>query len=192
MLNHTGTVELTTERLTLRRFTAEDAQAMFDNWGNDSDVTEFLTWVPHGNIENTRAILEMWVGKYTEPTYYNWAIVFEGEAVGGIEAFGSNERSERVAVGYCLSKKCWGKGIMPEAFGAVIDHLFGTVGFNSIEAEHDVFNPKSGRVMQKCGMTLDGVRRAAWRHRSGEFHDLANYSILRDEWRKAWLDRCKG
>lgn len=192
MLNHTGTVELTTERLKLRRFTADDTQDMFNNWANDPAVTEYLTWEPHGSIEATQGLLEMWCAKYAEPSYYNWAIEFEGEVIGCLEVVGIHERSERAIIGYCMSKKHWGKGIMPETFSAVIDHLFGTVGFNSIEAEHDVFNPKSGRVMEKCGMTKDGVRRAAWKHGDGEYHDLANYSILRDEWRKSWLDRCKG
>lgn len=50
-MTHKGTVMLETERLILRRFVAEDAEAMFRNWVNDPEVTRYLTWQPHGSIE---------------------------------------------------------------------------------------------------------------------------------------------
>ena len=42
-----------TERLILRRFTIEDAEDMFNGWCNDPEVTRFLTWPPHDNVEVT-------------------------------------------------------------------------------------------------------------------------------------------
>lgn len=44
-MNHKGTVTLETERLILRRFVAEDANAMFNNLVNDVDVTKYLRWL---------------------------------------------------------------------------------------------------------------------------------------------------
>lgn len=191
-LSHTGTVDIRTERLLLRRFTADDAQAMYSNWASDPSVTDFLTWDPHDSPESTRALLEMWVADYENPDRYNWVIEFDGEPVGNISVVRINERAEYAEIGYCLSQRCWGKGIMPEAFSAVIDHLFGNVGFHRICAEHDEYNPKSGRVMIKCGMKLEGRRREAWHHRNGEWHDLVCYAIIRGDWREKWLDRCRG
>lgn len=56
MLTHKGTQVIKTKRLTLRKFTLNDAQAMFDTWANDERVTRFLTWEPHGSIETTKYI----------------------------------------------------------------------------------------------------------------------------------------
>ncbi len=42
-MKHCGTKRLETERLILRRFTAEDAEPMFRNWASDDEVTKFLT-----------------------------------------------------------------------------------------------------------------------------------------------------
>lgn len=42
-MNHKGTVTLETERLILRRFTMDDAEAMFRNWASDPEVTKYLT-----------------------------------------------------------------------------------------------------------------------------------------------------
>ena len=41
-MEHKGTKEIVTERLILRRFDKDDAEAMFRNWESDSKVTEFL------------------------------------------------------------------------------------------------------------------------------------------------------
>jgi len=42
-MNHKGTVTLETERLILRRCTLDDAEAMFQNWASDDEVTKYLT-----------------------------------------------------------------------------------------------------------------------------------------------------
>ena len=60
MLTHKGTVTLKTERLVLRKVEPGDAQAMFDAYANDPQVTKFLSWSPHGDVKNTRALLESW------------------------------------------------------------------------------------------------------------------------------------
>lgn len=60
MLTHKGTQTIITQRLTLRRFQVDDAQAMFDTWANDERVTRFLTWVPHESPELTKQLLESW------------------------------------------------------------------------------------------------------------------------------------
>ena len=45
-MNHLGTVQIETDRLILRKFNISDAQALFNNWTNDVEVTKFLTWSP--------------------------------------------------------------------------------------------------------------------------------------------------
>ena len=40
MIVHKGTRPLFTQRLRLRRFTADDAAAMFENWAGDERVTQ--------------------------------------------------------------------------------------------------------------------------------------------------------
>lgn len=46
MITHKGTQTIHTERLILRKFTIDDAQAMFENWASDEKVTRYLTWCP--------------------------------------------------------------------------------------------------------------------------------------------------
>lgn len=68
-LNHVGTRTLKTTRLLLRPFCLSDAQAMFDNWANDAEVTKFMMWEPHASVEVTQSILESWMPLYEKPLY---------------------------------------------------------------------------------------------------------------------------
>ena len=43
-MNHKGTQRIETERLCLRAFVLQDAEAMYRNWASDYEVTRFLTW----------------------------------------------------------------------------------------------------------------------------------------------------
>ena len=42
-MKHLGTKVLETDRLVLRPFVREDAQAMYENWACDPEVTKFLS-----------------------------------------------------------------------------------------------------------------------------------------------------
>ena len=50
-MKHQGTKTIETPRLILRRFTLEDAPAMYRNWASDPEVTKFLTWPAHSSVE---------------------------------------------------------------------------------------------------------------------------------------------
>ena len=182
MLTHKGTQEIRTERLLLRRFRAEDAKRMFDTWANDERVTQFLTWTPHGSIDVTEYVIGLWLKDYEKESSYNWAIEFEGKLIGSIGCVETNERDECGEIGYCIAYDFWGKGIMTEATSAVIDFLFSEVNFHRIEILHATQNPASGKVAQHCGLTLEGIKREHFKSATGEFLDIAIYSILKKEW----------
>lgn len=181
MLTHKGTLKIKTERLLLRRFTMEDAQLMFERWANDEQVTRYLTWERHGDVEVTKAILSTWCADYEKADFYQWAIELGGELVGSISVVNYDERSDRAEIGYCMGVAWWGLGIMTEAAGAVIDFLFSEVGCNRVEIDHLLENPASGRVAQKCGLKKEGVRREFF-NKNGVFHDDVMYAITRGEW----------
>lgn len=184
MLTHKGTQTLQTERLVLRPFTVDDAPVMFQNWANDPRVTEFLTWAPHGTVENTTALLKRWCADYEKINCYNWVMVYQGAPIGGISVVRLSERDEWAELGYCMGYDYWNKGIMTEAVRTVMEFLFREVGINRLVIEHAVRNPGSGRVAQKCGLTLEGVKRQYFKKHDDEFLDVAQYAILKSDWMK--------
>ncbi len=179
-LNKLGTHTLETQRLILRRFRLDDAQDMYENYCSDAEVTKYLTWLPHANVEVTRTFLSGTVQGYENPLTFRWAIELKttGSVIGSIDLVGLHERDESGVLGWVLSRKYWGLGIMPEALHAVEKFLFEYVGLHRLEATHHVDNAQSGRVMQKGGMTLEGHRREAFIDHQGRHVDLVVYSIL--------------
>lgn len=184
-MRHMGTVKITTNRLILRRFTMKDVDAMYRNWASEDEVTKYLTWPTHTDANVTRTVLEEWVPKYSEPDYYNWGIELQetGELIGNIEASRSDEEKASVFLGWCMGTRWWGQGVMPEAARAVLQYLLMEVGYNRVAAKHDSENLKSGRVLQKIGMTREGTYRASGKNNRG-IVDEVHYYMLKDEYEK--------
>lgn len=182
-MNHKGTQIIETKRLILRKFKVSDAQQMFDNWANDSEVTKYLTWPSHGNIKVTKELLSDWVQNYQNNSYYNWCIEFKetAQAIGSIGAVKVLEYINSVSIGYCISKEYWSKGIMTEALGAIIKFFFDEVYVNRISATHDTNNPASGRVMAKCGMKYEGTFVQAACNQQG-ICDIAVYGLVKRDY----------
>ena len=181
-MNKTGTQRIETHRLILRPFRAEDAEDMFANWASDPEVTRFLTWPPHRDVDGTRWLLGQWITHYDDGAYFQWAIELKetGAVIGSIAVVKLEEAIGSAEIGYCLGRAFWGRGIMPEALRAVMDYLFDTAGLNRIWAGHDVNNPKSGRVMEKAGMRKEGILRASGINNQG-IRDVAVWAALRDD-----------
>ena len=185
-MKHLGTKRLETERLVLRPYIVEDAQAMYDNWCSDAEVTKFLTWPPHESVSITKEIVSSWVDNYKKDNWYQWAIVVKengDEPIGGISVVEFDEKTKMAHIGYCISKEWWHKGITSEALKVVMDYLFDEVGVNRVESRHDPRNLNSGRVMKKCGMKYEGTRRQSDWNNQG-ICDACYYGILRSERKK--------
>lgn len=91
-MRHAGTQTIETERLLLRPLTPEDAPMMYANWANDPDVTRWLRWEPHKNVDETRELLAAWALLYPNGDYYEWGIVEKatGQLFGTIGVFTSS------------------------------------------------------------------------------------------------------
>lgn len=179
-MKHLGTEYLETQGLVLRRFTLEDAEAMFKNWASDPEVTKYLTWPAHKDVEATRLILKEWVNRYSRADNYQWAIALKespSEPIGSISVVYQNDSVALTQIGYCIGRRWWHKGITSEALKRVMDYLFDEVGMNRIEATHDPLNANSGAVMEKCGMRYEGTMRQAGRNNRG-ICDLCYYAAL--------------
>lgn len=182
-MKHCGTKRLETDRLILRRFVGEDADAMYKNWASDDEVTKYLTWPTHSSPEVSLAIADKWANSYDDETFYQWAIVLKengDEPIGSISVVEMKESVSKVHIGYCIGRKWWRKGITSEALKAVMDFLFDEVGANRIEARHDSNNPNSGKVMKKCGMKYEGTLRSSDRNNQG-ICDACYYALLKSE-----------
>lgn len=180
-MNLIGTKTIETERLILRKLKIEDAEDMFNNWASDGDVTKYLAWNPHDNIDASAAYIAFCINEYEKDETFQWGIELKenNSLIGTISVVELKTNIDSAAIGYCISKKEWNKGIVTESLAAVVKFLFNEVGVNRVEAYHVVENRASGRVMEKCGMKYEGIKRDGLRAASGNLVDLAVYAILK-------------
>ena len=177
-----GTMELHSERLILRRFTREDAPAMYRNWASDPEVTKFLRWPAHQDLSVTEKVVECWIREYENPGFYQWAIVPKnlGEPIGTISVVDQNEKTDTLHIGYCIGKKWWHRGYTSEALKTIMAFLFLEVKAHRLESQHAPNNPNSGAVMRKYGLQYEGTLRSAdWSNQG--IVDASMYSILAEE-----------
>ena len=178
-MTHLGTQELETARLLLRRFVLDDAQAMYENWASDPEVTQFLTWPAHSSVDVSRSVLAEWISNYNRADYYQWAIIPKdvNQPIGSIAVVSQDDRVCKAHIGYCIGRPWWHQGYMSESLQAVINYLFDSVGMLRLDSRHDPRNPNSGAVMRKCGMQYEGIlRQSDWNNQG--ICDACWYSIL--------------
>ncbi len=182
---HKGTIPIKTERLLLRPLTQDDARPMFDNWANDSRVTEFLRWKPHGDISVTQDVLASWIAGYENSAFYQWGIELcaIGQVIGTIGAVTVYEQTETVHIGYCIGHAFWHHGYTSEALAALLSFFFEEVSVGRVESQHDPENPHSGNVMKKCGMRYEGTLRRADLSNRG-IVDACMYGLTREDYFK--------
>ena len=175
---------LETPRLILRRIAMSDAKDIFA-YSCDEEVARHVLWSAQKDISEARDYCRFMMRKYRYDEPSSWGIIEKktGKLVGTIGFMDYNEDNATVEVGYSLARWLWNGGYMTEALACVIDYAFEKMDINRIEAQHELTNPSSGRVMEKCGMRKEGELRQRL-YNKGKFVDVALYAILRSDWRK--------
>lgn len=185
-MNNIGTRTIETERLILRRLRLSDAEDMYNNWAADAEAARFWSWEPHGDISETRLLLDEWVQRYKDPKYYHWFIEDRElcQAIGYIYLSDIDEPPGTAAVHYLVGREYWNRGIASEACGAVLRFAFENLRAKRIATSHHMDNPASGRVLRKCGMRIMGRETRSFpecERISGDYH---TYEVTYDDWRE--------
>lgn len=170
-----------TDRLLLRKLTLHDAEAVFA-YSRDPEVARHVLWDAHRTIGESRAYIRYMLRRYrmTEPASWGIELKESGFIIGTIGFMWIQDDNRAAEVGYSLSRNYWGRGIMTEALGAVLDYSFNTLNLNRVEAIHELANPASGAVMRKCGMRREGTLREKL-YNKGKYVDVDLYAILRKD-----------
>ena len=182
-----GTKKLETNNLILRKITAYDAVQAYNNWCSSEEVSKYVLWKKHKNVEVTKNLYELWEKEYEDPSTYRWIVELKetNEVIGTIDVVSKKLIEYDVCeIGYCYGEKFWGKGYATEALKAVIKFLFEECEAETIFADHMSYNPGSGKVMQKAGMTFEGILRSRMIDKLGRRNDLISYSITKEEYNK--------
>lgn len=173
---------ITTARTLLRPFQPSDVDAVLE-YASDPEWSRYVIALPTASY--TRDNAERFVAHQASldrRVAPSWAIVFQNRVVGGVNARFFHEH--RVGeLGYGLAPRLWGRGLVFEAACAVIGASFQTYPqLVRWQAKTDARNTRSLRVMERLGMTREGLLRSN-RFFRGELVDEVIYGLLRSEWR---------
>jgi ribosomal-protein-alanine N-acetyltransferase len=174
--------ELATERLRLRPFARQDAPVVAELVGA-WEIAAMTTSIPH---PYDRSMAEEWIGTHQGSFDAGEAVTFaivriEDRQLVGAVGIDVHKEQRSAEIGYWIGTPFWNRGYATEAAQAVIAYGFDGLALNRIQARHMTKNPASGRVMEKAGMTFEGVLRQSL-YRWDAFEDAAMYSILREEY----------
>ncbi len=146
-----GVSVLETERLVLRAPQHGDIKVI-TRLVNDRRVAENTARIPHPyGVDDAGRFIAAVNRQDGEATF---AIIRDGDLIG---VCGIEPRENAPEIGYWLGAPFWGRGYATEAVRALIDHAFGVLGHDALQAGARVGNPASRRVLEKCGFQWTGV-----------------------------------
>jgi len=177
--------ELAGDRILIRRLRRSDAEAIYQNIKN-RDVSRWLLTVPYpypkdGAVKYIRKSKRQWQKR----TNFFFAICLEetGELLGGGGLKCVDDCNQRAEMGYWLGKKHWNQGLATEAAGLFSKFAFEHLKLHRVYAHIFESNVASGRVLEKCGFSREGVWREA-RVKYNRRQNLVFYAILKPEYEK--------
>jgi ribosomal-protein-alanine N-acetyltransferase len=145
-----------TERLLLRPFESADAGEI------DSIYRERWPYFPapvSSSLAQTEGIVRRSVAMQAEHGFSFWLVRdrASGAAVGDCGLIPLELRGPQIELGYRLGRRWWGRGLATEAAGAALRAGLDVVGLDRILAVTHPDNSGSRRVMEKLGMTYQGI-----------------------------------
>lgn len=171
-------MEIQAERFLLRPWQPGDEAALVRHGDNRKVWRNLTNRFPH---PYRREDAEQWIVLNQgsgEPTR-NFAIVIDGEAVGGVGLEGRADLAVRSAeIGYWLGEAFWGRGLATEAARCIAEHAFARFEFERLEAGVLAWNPASCRVLEKAGFQLESIQRKG-AFKDGELIDSHLYVRFR-------------
>ncbi len=174
-------MEFWTERLHLRPWTDEDAEALYP-LASDPEVGPMAGWHPHTSVENSREIIETVLSE--DGTF---AVVDRatGDILGSVGYFPTNAAGagkNEMEIGYWIGKPYWGRGYGPEAAQCLVDHCFEALGCPRVWCGYFAGNEKSRRCMEKCGFTFHHAEDHLFWPVTQEYKDQVFECLERADW----------
>ncbi|GAA2053045.1 GNAT family N-acetyltransferase [Catenulispora yoronensis] len=178
---------LETERLTLRLFTADDADLLIE-LDSDPAVMRYLTGgeptapetVREKQLPNILAGYAKWDGKL------GLVAAFEKDGGAFIGWFilrpGPDGPLDEVELGYRLRQAAWGRGYATEGSRALLRKGFTELGVRLVWADTMFVNAGSRHVMEKLGMTHVDTYFPDLEPIEGSEHGEVRYELTVDQW----------
>ena len=170
-------VVIETNRLVLRSMNINDTHAIFLNINNDKEVLKYF--VDRYTEKESDMVLDKVIKYCLDNQRYFFAIELKDtrEVIGMIlQCSGASPVFNTTEIGYAIGKKYWNNGYATEALKAMIDFIFSR-GIHKVVVSHIIGNDASKRVIQKCGLIHEGIRKEDIYYHE-QYFDVDYYYLL--------------
>lgn len=158
------------------------AENLFKLIDSDRDyLSEWLPWPPlTKSMEDEKTFIKSAIIAFAEGKSMACAIEYLGQIVGVIGYNKIDKSLSKVEIGYWLSSKFQGKGIVTRACKYLIQYAFDGLNIEKVQISVATGNKASRNICERLGLTLEGVIRN-YENLHGEIVDHAVYGIRADE-----------
>ncbi len=176
--------ELFTKQLRLGRIEVKCIPEIVKQASDKEIANNTLNFSYPYSDEDAVSWINMHIEGFKNESRYAFAIynIETDEFIGGV-SLGIDKANNKAELGYWIGKSFRNNGFASEAAKRVIQYGFEELKLNKILATHFLFNPASGRVLQKIGMQKEGELRENYL-KNNKYEDVALYSILKSEYEK--------
>ena len=173
---------ITTERLRLRPFTADDVAAKYAIF-SDPQVARYWSSEPWTEMGQAQAAIADALAAYRDGSELRLAIELRatGQVFGHVNLHHFFKQNRRCELGYALASTHWGQGYATEALEAALGYGFRELDLNRVEADIDPGNLASARLLERLGFRKEGYMPERW-FVHGQTADTVFYGLLKRYW----------
>jgi ribosomal-protein-alanine N-acetyltransferase len=147
--------QLQTERLVLRKPLMADAQFLFDEYTHDPEVAHYMIWRPHLAVSETERFIAGRIEGWTSDIRRPYILALHEDVQKPVGMLDACIQLHTVSSGYVLTRRHWGKGLIPEAVSALAETALSDPHFFRVQATCDIENRASSRVLEKSGFVRE-------------------------------------
>ncbi len=159
------------------------------HWINDPKVNRYISSVmPIMEVDE-----EEWFEKLPKrkPKDIVLGIVVEGKLIGNMGLHDIDSIARTATTGALIGEsQYWGRGFGTEAKMILLNYAFNTLNLRKICSSVIAFNERSRRYSEKCGYTLEGIRKQQF-YKEGQYWDEIMLSVFKDSWTPLWSEFLK-
>jgi ribosomal-protein-serine acetyltransferase len=162
-----------------RRGDAEELHALVEH-----ERDRLAVWMPWASEEDaglTVAHLEDSQRRLEANEGFETVMILAGRIAGSVGFHAVDWRNRSTSIGYWLSTKAEGRGLMTAAVRALVDHAFGGWRLNRVTIEAAVGNARSRAIPERLGFRQEAILRESERV-GGRYLDGVLYAVLAADW----------
>jgi [ribosomal protein S5]-alanine N-acetyltransferase len=176
-------MQLTTARLILREFIADDWPAVLA-YQSDPRYLRYYAWTGR-TPDEVQVFVRMFLDQQAEQPRLKFQLALtlksNGQLIGNCGIRMRTTDAHEADIGYELNPDYWGQGYASEAARAIVTFGFSELRLHRIWSWCIADNVGSARVLEKLGMRLEGHLREN-EFFKGHWWDTLMFAILEHEW----------